>query len=124
MTRTADEILIASPQSSTAGTLRLAVMWCAWFTADEEFGQNPGLRDYLEGSRIPYVMAVPKNTRFTDTAGQVTLWGSRSRPVPLTWVVGVLGRQGMIVRRVVAPALLDLPSAAELAVVARPLVDV
>jgi SRSO17 transposase len=25
----------------------------AWFTADEEFGQNPGLRDYLETSRIP-----------------------------------------------------------------------
>ena len=39
----------------------------AWFTADEEFGQNPGLRTYLETSRIPYVMAVPKNTQFTDT---------------------------------------------------------
>ena len=33
----------------------------AWFTADEEFGQNPGLCDYLETNRIPYVMAVPKN---------------------------------------------------------------
>ncbi len=43
----------------------------AWFTADEEFGQNPGLCDYLEESRIPYVMAVPKNTQFTDTAGRV-----------------------------------------------------
>lgn len=43
----------------------------AWFTADEEFGQNPGLRDYLEQSRIPYVMAVPKSTQFTDTAGQL-----------------------------------------------------
>jgi SRSO17 transposase len=32
----------------------------AWFTADEEFGQNPGLCDYLQTSRIPYVMAVPK----------------------------------------------------------------
>src|SRR5437016_2228532 len=42
----------------------------AWFTADEEFGQNPGLRDYLETNRIPYVMAVPKNTRFVDTAGR------------------------------------------------------
>jgi SRSO17 transposase len=38
-----------------------------WFTADEEFGQNPGLCSYLETNRIPYVMAVPKNTRFTDT---------------------------------------------------------
>ena len=43
----------------------------AWFTADEEFGQNPGLCDYLEESGIPYVMAVPKNTRFTDTARKV-----------------------------------------------------
>ncbi len=39
----------------------------AWFTADEEFGQNPGLCDYLETTRIPYVLAVPKNTRITDT---------------------------------------------------------
>lgn len=43
----------------------------AWFTADEEFGQNPGLCSYLEESQIPYVMAVPKSTQFTDTAGQV-----------------------------------------------------
>jgi len=42
----------------------------AWFTADEEFGQNPGLCDFLETSRIPYVMAVPKTTQFTDTAGR------------------------------------------------------
>jgi SRSO17 transposase len=34
----------------------------AWFVADEEFGQNPGLRSYLEGERIAYAMAVPKNT--------------------------------------------------------------
>ena len=32
--------------------------------------QNPGLCDYLETSRIPYVMAVPKTTRFTDTTGK------------------------------------------------------
>lgn len=41
----------------------------AWFTADEEFGQNPGLCDYLEQNRIPYVMAVPKNTQFTGADG-------------------------------------------------------
>jgi SRSO17 transposase len=39
----------------------------AWFTADEEFGQNPGLCEYLETNHIPYVLAVPKNTQFTDT---------------------------------------------------------
>jgi hypothetical protein len=42
----------------------------AWFAADEEFGQNPGLRDYLETSRISYVMVVPKTTRFTDATGK------------------------------------------------------
>lgn len=39
------------------------------FTADEEFGQNPGLCDYLENARLPYVMAIPKNTTFLDTNG-------------------------------------------------------
>lgn len=43
----------------------------AWFTADEEFGQNPGLCEFLETNQIPYVMAVPKNTQFTDTAATV-----------------------------------------------------
>jgi len=42
----------------------------AWFCADEEFGQNPGLRDYLETADLGYVMAVPKNTTYTDRAGQ------------------------------------------------------
>ena len=39
----------------------------AWFTADEEFGQNPGLCAWLERERLPYVMAIPKNTTFLDT---------------------------------------------------------
>jgi SRSO17 transposase len=41
----------------------------AWFTADEEFGQNPGLCDYLERERLPYVMAIPKNSTFLDPNG-------------------------------------------------------
>jgi SRSO17 transposase len=49
---------------------RAAGVGFAWFTADEEFGQNPALCDYLETSRIPYVMAVPKTTRFVDTTGK------------------------------------------------------
>ena len=39
----------------------------SWFTADEEFGQNPGLREHLQNSGISYVMAVPKNTLHADT---------------------------------------------------------
>jgi SRSO17 transposase len=42
----------------------------AWFTADEEFGQNPGLRSHLEDAGIAYVMAVPKNSEFTDAGGR------------------------------------------------------
>lgn len=41
----------------------------AWFTADEEFGQNPGLVDYLENRRLSYVMGIPKNTMFLDARG-------------------------------------------------------
>jgi len=41
----------------------------AWFTADEEFGQNPGLCAHLEREHLPYVMAIPKNTTFLDDAG-------------------------------------------------------
>jgi SRSO17 transposase len=37
----------------------------AWFAADEEFGQNPGLRSHLEHRGIAYAMAVPKNTDLT-----------------------------------------------------------
>ena len=42
----------------------------AWFCADEEFGQNPGLRDHLQAANLGYVMAVPKNITYTDQAGQ------------------------------------------------------
>ena len=50
----------------------------AWFAADEEFGQNPGLRSYLEGEGIAYAMAVPKNTdtvtgSITTAVGVTTL---------------------------------------------------
>ena len=41
----------------------------AWFTADEEFGQNPALCDYLENEHLPYVVAIPKNTTFLDSTG-------------------------------------------------------
>lgn len=34
----------------------------AWFTADEEFGQNPDLIAFLQDESVAYVMAIPKNT--------------------------------------------------------------
>ena len=50
----------------------------AWFSADEEFGQNRWLRDHLHAGGIGYVMAVPKNTTFTDPTGQHTHLGNRA----------------------------------------------
>jgi SRSO17 transposase len=58
----------------------------AWFTADEEFGQNPGLRAYLEDNAISYVLAVPKNTGFTDAAGRkVIVSDIAGRLAPNSW---------------------------------------
>lgn len=58
----------------------------AWFTADEEFGQNPHLRAYLEDNHISYVMAVPKTTRFTRADGQeVTFEDVPARLRPSAW---------------------------------------
>jgi SRSO17 transposase len=58
----------------------------AWFAADEEFGQNPGLRTHLEDAGIAYVMAIPKNTEFTGTAGQIARIDDRARCLaPHAW---------------------------------------
>jgi SRSO17 transposase len=58
----------------------------AWFTADEEFGQNPGLRAYLEEAEIAYVMAVPKTTEFTDRNAQKVVLHTRvARLAPNDW---------------------------------------
>lgn len=48
---------------------RAAKVPFAWFTADEEFGQNPELREFLENEQVPYVMGIRKDTQFIDTAG-------------------------------------------------------
>jgi hypothetical protein len=58
----------------------------AWFTADEEFGQNPGLRDYLEEAEIAYVMAIPKTTEFSDHARRISIIEKRAaRLTPNDW---------------------------------------
>jgi len=58
----------------------------AWFTADEEFGQNPGLYDDLETHRIPYVMAVPKTTQVTDATGKtLRIDALAGRLAPNSW---------------------------------------
>jgi SRSO17 transposase len=58
----------------------------AWFAAEEEFGQNPGLRRYLEDGGIAYVMAVPKTTAFGDATGRVrAIKDAASQLPPSAW---------------------------------------
>jgi SRSO17 transposase len=61
---------------------RVAGVPFAWFTADEEFGQNPDLCDYLQRERLPYVMAIPKNTTFGDTTGALHQIENYARQLP------------------------------------------
>lgn len=42
-----------------------------WFTADEAYGDNPGLRAYLEDQDINYVMAISCDQRFSTPTGRV-----------------------------------------------------
>jgi SRSO17 transposase len=42
-----------------------------WFTADEAYGDNPGLRTWLEEHGLDYVMAVSCDDRFTTPRGPV-----------------------------------------------------
>jgi len=42
-----------------------------WFAADEVYGQNPGLRDWLEQEHIGYVMAVPCSQLIDTAAGKL-----------------------------------------------------
>ena len=60
----ADLTFATRPQQVEAmiGRVLAARVPFAWFAADEEFGQNPGLRAYVEGQQIAYVMAVPRDT--------------------------------------------------------------
>jgi SRSO17 transposase len=72
-------------QAMIDSALRAGVPF-AWFVADEEFGQNPGLRAYLEERQIPYVMAVPKNTGFTEATGRTDVIGKAAgRVKPNDW---------------------------------------
>ena len=43
----------------------------AWFTADEAYGDNPGLRSWLEQQDIPYVMAISCDQRLSTPTGRV-----------------------------------------------------
>jgi SRSO17 transposase len=42
-----------------------------WFTADEAYGDNPGLRAWLETQQVNYIMAISCDTHFATPTGPV-----------------------------------------------------
>ena len=42
-----------------------------WFTADEAYGDNPGLRSWCEQAGLNYVMAISCDHRFDTPAGKM-----------------------------------------------------
>ena len=68
-----DEVAFATKPKLARDMLERAVtagVPFGWFTADEVYGQNPGLRDWLEDQQIGYVMAVPCSELITVAAGR------------------------------------------------------
>ena len=68
-----DGVAFASKPELARGMLERAVaagVPFSWFAADEVYGQNPGLRAWLEGEEIAYVMAVPCSEMISTAAGR------------------------------------------------------
>ena len=68
-----DEVAFATKPNLAQAMLERAVQAgvpFAWVAADEVYGQNPGLRDWLEQEQIGYVMAVPCSELITVAAGR------------------------------------------------------
>ena len=68
-----DEVAFATKPALARDMLERAVkagVPFAWFAADEVYGQNPGLREWLEQQQIAYVMAVPCSELITVAAGR------------------------------------------------------
>jgi SRSO17 transposase len=80
-----DEVAFATKPALAQGMVERAVkagVPFAWVTADEVYGQNPGLRDWLEGQQIGYVMAVPCSELITVAAGRRKRADALARLVP------------------------------------------
>jgi len=54
----------------------------AWFTADEAYGDNGPLRDWLEENKVPYVVAVSCDHRVAAGAGRTIRAGALAAKVP------------------------------------------
>lgn len=58
-----------------------------WVAAGEVYGQNRGLRDWLEEQHIRYVMAVPCSEQVTTAAGKLRADELAARVRPAAWQV-------------------------------------
>jgi SRSO17 transposase len=68
-----DEVAFATKPKLAQDMLERAVaagVPFSWVAADEVYGQNPGLRSWLEKRQIGYVMAVPCSEMITTAAGR------------------------------------------------------
>ncbi len=59
----------------------------SWFAADEAYGQNPGLREWLEENEISYVMAVPCSQHCATAAGPLRADDLAARVPARAWQV-------------------------------------
>jgi SRSO17 transposase len=67
------DVVFATKPELARGMLERAVaagVPFSWFAGDEVYGQNPGLRAWLEKERISYVMAVPCSELIGTAAGR------------------------------------------------------
>jgi SRSO17 transposase len=92
----------------------------SWFTADEAYGQNPGLRNWLEEQQIAYVMAVPVSEPCATAAGKIRADGLAARVPAGGWQVLSCG-DGSKGPRLYEWALIGLASAGHQLLVRRAL---
>jgi SRSO17 transposase len=93
-----------------------------WVAADEVYGQNPGLRAWLEGKAISYVMAVPCSQEFDTEAGPRRADALAALLPDRAWQTLSCG-QGAKGPRLYDWALIDTPSPAHRLLVRRSLTD-
>jgi SRSO17 transposase len=60
-----------------AGRVRELGLPFSWFTADEAYGGNGKLREWLEEESISYVVAVARGTLVPAGAGKTIAWHVR-----------------------------------------------
>ena len=79
-----DTVFATKPQLAQAMITRAAAAGIpfAWFTADEAYGDNGKLREWLEETGVAYVVAVSRDHRVPAGAGRVIRADTLARKIP------------------------------------------